>query len=364
MTSSVRRWAAGVALAGGAAVAAAMIGTAGPAAHADVLDDLLIQAEGDLNDAATLYSGIDASLLPAQQAANIGSEVSALQGEADLISQIQTQQDALPDALQTSTQLVDADNQLATASGDLLSAMNAYVNAADAGDYATGATLSGDVTGYFDRLDLAGSGVFQVLPAELNAEFTTLFAPFLEITDTITPPDPGTGSLADAATNFTDADQVLSQLPSADLGQSLATQASQQALAENAIASLGTAESSLSAYDNGALSDLLTPWFTDVNQGWYQSSEALLNAEQALETAATSGSGVDSTAQLAVVGADFQIVSDMSHSLPIDFLSTLTPADASSLVDPASAADIAAGLDPSMATDPGIFADLLTSIGL
>jgi len=38
MTSSVRGWAAGVSLAGGAAVVAAMIGTAsGPAAHADDL---------------------------------------------------------------------------------------------------------------------------------------------------------------------------------------------------------------------------------------------------------------------------------------------------------------------------------------
>jgi hypothetical protein len=174
-TGQARLWAGGI---GMAAAAAAMIGVAGaPAARADAIDDLLVQSEADINDAATIYSGIDASLLPAQQAANIGGEVSALQGQADLISQIQSQQDALPEALQSGSQLVSADNQLATASGDLLSAMNTYVNDADAGDYATGATLSGEVTGYFDRLDFVYAEVFQVLPTELNAEFATVFAP-------------------------------------------------------------------------------------------------------------------------------------------------------------------------------------------
>ena len=172
-----RLWTGGI---GVAAAAAAMIGAAGvPAARADVIDDLLIQAEGDINDAATLYSGIDASLLPAQQAATIGAEVSDLQNEAGLVSQIQSQQDALPEALQGSSQLLGDDQQLATASNDLLTAMNTFVNAADAGDFATGqtTTLAGDLTGYFAKLDVAGAEVFQVLPAELNAEFATVFAP-------------------------------------------------------------------------------------------------------------------------------------------------------------------------------------------
>jgi hypothetical protein len=57
--------------------------------------------------------------------------------------------------------------------------MNTYVNAADAGDFATGqaTSLSGDLTGYFARLDLVYAEVFQVLPTELNAEFSTAFAP-------------------------------------------------------------------------------------------------------------------------------------------------------------------------------------------
>jgi hypothetical protein len=179
MTNTFRRWAAGVGSAGAAAMAVAMIGAAGaPTARADTIDELLIQSVGDINDAASLYSGIDASLLPAQLAANIGEEVSALQNEAGLISQLQSMQDALPEALQTNSQIIGADNQLATASGDVLSAMNTYVNAADAGDFATGATLSDEVTGYLDRLDLAYAEAFQFLPGSLNAVLTTLFAPF------------------------------------------------------------------------------------------------------------------------------------------------------------------------------------------
>jgi tetratricopeptide (TPR) repeat protein len=179
MSRSVRRWVAGMGLAGGAATAAAMIGAVGaPAARADTIDELLIQSAGDINDAASVYSGIDASLLPAQLAANIGEQVSALQNEADLILQLQSLEDALPEALQTNSQIIAADNQIATAAGDVLSAMNTYVNAADAGDYATGATLSDEVTGYFDRLDLVYAEAFQFLPASINADFTTVFAPF------------------------------------------------------------------------------------------------------------------------------------------------------------------------------------------
>jgi hypothetical protein len=175
-TSRAKRWVTGVGVLGGAAAAAVVIGAAGaPAARADVIDDLLIQSEGDINDAATLYSGIDASELPATQAANIGAVASALQNEAGLVSQIQSQQDALPEALQTNSQLVAADNQLATASGDLLSATNAYVNDADAGDYVTGYATT--LTSYFDRLDYVYAEVFQLLPAALNADFTTVFAP-------------------------------------------------------------------------------------------------------------------------------------------------------------------------------------------
>jgi hypothetical protein len=222
----VRQWSTGAGL---AAAAAAMIGMG--TAHADTLDELLIQSEDDMTQTASLYGGIDPSLLSAHEAADQAGVVSALQNEADLIAQIQSQQDALPEALQSSSQLLGDDQQLATASGDLLSAMNTFVNAADAGDFASGQTptLVGDVTGYFAKLDFVYAEVFQVLPAELNAEFATAFAPF-----------------------------------------------------------------------NAEFATAFAPFLADVT----------------------------------------------------------------SLIDPASAADITAGLDPSTAIDPGIFADLVSSIGL
>jgi hypothetical protein len=206
--SRAKRWATSVGVLGGAAVAAVVIGAAGaPAARADVIDDLLIQAEGDIDDAATLYSGIDASELPAKQAANIGAEVSDLQNQAGLVSQIQSQQDALSEALQSNSQLVSADNQLATASGDLLSATNAYVNDADAGDYVTGYATT--LTSYFDRLDFVYAEAFQFLPAVLDSEFTTEFVGFPNV-EPITPAD----ALADLAGG-------LDASPAADLATSL-----------------------------------------------------------------------------------------------------------------------------------------------
>jgi hypothetical protein len=208
--SGVRRWAVGMGLAGSGAIAAVVIGATGaPSARADVIDDLMMQAEGDLNDAAIVYSGVDAALLPAKQAGDIGTEVSALQGEAGLVSQIQAQQDALPEALQSNSQLVGADNQLATASGDLLSAMNAYVNDVDAGDYVTGYATT--LSSYLDRLDFAYAEAFQFLPAVLNSEFTTLFVGFPNVEPISPPTDIVTGAdslaaLASAVTGTTSAD--------------------------------------------------------------------------------------------------------------------------------------------------------------
>jgi hypothetical protein len=195
-TSRGKRWVTGVGVLGGAAVAAAMIAATGaPTARADVIDDLLIQSESDIDDAATLYSSIDPSELPTTQAANIGAEVSDLQNEAGLVSQIQSQQDTLSEALQSNSQLVSADNQLAAASGDVLSTMNAYVNDANAGDYVTGYATT--LTSYFDRLDYVYAEVFQFLPAVLNAEFTTVFDGFPNV-EPITPPPDALGDLAGA----------------------------------------------------------------------------------------------------------------------------------------------------------------------
>jgi hypothetical protein len=363
-----RLWTGGI---GVAAAAAAMIGAAGvPAARADVIDDLLIQAEGDINDAATLYSGIDASLLPAQQAATIGAEVSDLQNEAGLVSQIQSQQDALPEAVQSSSQLVGADNQLTTASGDLLSAVNAYVNAADAGDYVTGqgATLSGEVTGYFDRLDLVYAEVFQFLPGVLNAEFTTLFDGFPNIEPITVPTDVATsadsasavpaadGSLAtdigllnSAQTDVTDAFNVLGQVPGATIPGPPADLA-------DVIGKFDAIQTPLLSSDNSFVSGLGEALFNGPDQQLVQGSDAFLSAIEAYAADPTS-----SAAELGALSATFQWDGSLLFdSLPANVIGGLLD----KVLDLSPAADLASSVDPVTAVDPSIFADLLSSIGL
>lgn len=376
---SFRRRATGVGWVCGAAVAAAMIGAAGaPVARADVIDDLLVQAEGDFSDAATLYSGIDASLLPAQQAANIGGEVSALQNEGGLISQIQVQQDALPELLQSSSQLVSADNQLATASGDVLSAVNAYVNAADAGDYATGASFSGELTGYFDRLDLVYAEVFQFLPAVLNSEFTTLFVGFPNVEPITVPTDVATSAsvaalavadstpaslLSDASTNYTDAGHLLSEIPTSsvgDLAPALASATEFDGNMLHGIANLDSAESAVSSYGNGALAEFLNPVFTNIDQSWDQASEAAISSTQALDGVVGSGSTADIAGSfLAVSTSEFEALQPAIQAEFIDLgAHFLTGGDFTSF------ADLGAGLEPVSAIDPSMLTDLLSSIGL
>jgi hypothetical protein len=360
----VRIWLSGI----GLAAAAAMIGAVGaPVACADVIDDLLIQAEGDINNAGTLYSGIDASSLPALQAASIGAEASDLHNEAGLVSQIQVQQDALPEAVQSSSQLVSADNQLATASGDLLSAINAYVNAADAGDYVTGqgATLSGEVTGYFDRLDVVYAEVFQFLPATLNAEFTTLFDGFPNVEPISLPTEAAAsastafaadgsvatdiGLLNSAQTDVTDALNVLGQVP----GSTIQFPPVEFA---DIIGKFDAIQTPLLSSDNSLVSGLGEALFNGPDQQLAQSSDAFLAAIEAYAADPTS-----STAELGALSATFQWGDSLLFdTLPANVVGGLID----KIFDLSPAADFASSVDPVSAVDPSAFADLLSSIGL
>lgn len=123
--------------------------------------------------------------------------------------------------------------------------------------------------------------------------------------------------LHDASGNLTEANQVLSGAAADVAGMTQQTAAQNIALDE--IASLYTAESSLSSYDNGAFADLLNPWLATVDQGWAQGTEALLSADQAVAAAVTAGTGVE-TAVFGVFGADFQLAGDMLNDIPIEFV--------------------------------------------
>jgi hypothetical protein len=338
----VRRWSASAGL---AAVAAAKIGAAGaPAANADdgsLATDigLLSTAQADLTDTLNVLGG-------SQAVPDIFGQIEAIQ--TPLLSSDNSLISGLGEIL-----FNGPDQQLAQASDTLLSAANTF-------------TASPTAT---DGLDLISAGfgfdgslLFGNLPADVFGKLTeqvlglgsaaggaaTDVATSASVPD-ITPTD----LLDEAAVNFTSADQVLASIPSVDSDTFLASQPGLQNLAEDALTHLGAAEGALSSYDNGALTDLLNPWFTEVNQGWLQASEAVLNGDQAVETAISTASGVQA-AEFADYAASFGIVSSEFNSLPIEFLSILTPA----------ATDVATGLDPASAIDPGIFADLPSSIGL
>jgi PE-PPE domain len=159
--------------------------------------------------------------------------------------------------------------------------------------------------------------------------------------------------LSEATTNFTDANQLLGEIPSGDFASVTSTIDAQDTLLQT-VGFLDSAESSLLSVDNGALADLLNPWFTSVDQGWYSASEAALNADQALETAVASGSATaEDTALLGLITPSLDALGPDLNSVPIIFADILSGND-----------PISAGGDLASSLDPSIFADLLSSIGL
>ncbi|HEY1842618.1 MAG TPA: hypothetical protein VGG53_20825 [Mycobacterium sp.] len=345
MASNVRRWAVGVGAAGGAAVAAAMLGAT--AAHADDTSplDLLSDAQVALTEANQVLGQIDPSSLSGQP----------------LIAQfIDTSTDIHDHALQMLDKLDSAETTILSFDNGALSNLISplFTNLDQQWDQTGEAVLAADQT-------LAGAVAGGSVPDMIAAQFGALIpdgqllgptydsipvvwiAALLgggdDLTANVVPAIVTTSPLEllnDAATNLTDANQVLSLVPSDIPG--IMEQPDIQNIALDEIASLDTAQSSLSSFDNGALTDLLNPWFNAVDQGWDQGTEALLNADQALETAVTAGSGVDA-AVLGVFGADFQVLGDIVNSLPIEFASGFIPTDV---------------------VDPSVFTDFLTSFGL
>jgi PE-PPE domain len=169
--------------------------------------------------------------------------------------------------------------------------------------------------------------------------------------------------LSDATTNYTDASQLLSAIPSGSVGEYAPALASATEFDGNmlqGIANLDSAESALSSYDNGILSEFLTPVFTNIDQSWDQASEAALSSTQALDGVVGSGSTADIAAGLlAVSTSEFEALQPAIQAEFIDLgAHFLTGGDFTSF------ADLGAGLDPVSAIDPSMFADLLSSIGL
>jgi|GEM_PF-765945 len=168
------------------------------------------------------------------------------------------------------------------------------------------------------------------------------------------------GLLTEAATNYTDSNQLLGELPSSAsaYAPAIATQIQFQDSVLQDIANVGSAQSALSSYDNGVLADFVNPLFTNVDQGWEHASAAALSADKAVESAITTGSSTEiASAFLGIAGPEYQALGPDVQSAFIDVAAHfLTGGDFTSVTD------VMAGAG-SAAADPSIFADLLSSIG-
>jgi hypothetical protein len=182
MASGVRRWVTGVGLAGGVAVAAAMIGAAGsPIARADVGDagaasaatdlatsvsaaadtpnEVLDQAANNLNQGTSVLDTASPADLSAYQASVLSIQEGVGPNQDSGLTDLASLQDTLPATDQTS--LANVDEQLVSASQSILSADQAFLAADKAGDLSSSSFLPVDWTIISADLDYLG--------ADLNA---------------------------------------------------------------------------------------------------------------------------------------------------------------------------------------------------
>jgi hypothetical protein len=339
----VRPWNAG---AGMTAAAAVMIGMG--TAHADTPDDVINHAITELNQGNVLLDAASTADLSVRQADALAEQTSLSTQANPLLLQLESLQDNLPAGDQNF--LGSVDEQLVTAAQNVVSADQAFVAADQAGDLSSNSFLPIDLTTFEADLGLGG--------AALNADFKSIFALFDPDIGTLSAASASSAAdttpadlLSQASTNFTDANQVLTQIPAVGDASTVGL-VEQQNVDLQDIAQLGTSESALSSYDNGAVMQLLDPLFNSVNQRWDQASEAVLNADQALQIAAATGSGTTiDTPIYDLLGAQLQspIFSSDFIDLTAHFLTGIDP--------------FSAGVDTASAIDPGIVADLLSSIG-
>ncbi|UMB71971.1 hypothetical protein [Mycobacterium paraterrae] len=329
MVDGGRRWVAGVGVAGGAAVVAALMGTS--VARADTIDLFLSQAQDDMAQVSTLFSGLDSSSLPS--AAGL---LSSFEGQEELIAQIQTQQDTFSEALQTSSQLVNADQQLSSASGELVAASQQFVNAVNTGDLplSTTESLSDKLTGLEAGFGFLNAEIFQVLPAELNAGLSTIFDGGTIDFNVIDPgiaasaaapaaTDPAT-LLSEATADLTEANSVLGGIdvsgqPS-DLASLVSTSTeivgSQEQIQavilnlQNVVVDAQAQGTSLPGYE--LVTEATNALFTNADQTLLNADAALLASDQVLANAISGGTGLtdlqafESVASiLGSLGADF-----------------------------------------------------------
>jgi hypothetical protein len=313
-TGRARRWAGGI---GTAAAAAATIGMG--TAHADegsVPADigLLNTAQTDIAEAFSLsgHTNADAGFFPELEAIQtplLSSDNSFVSGFGEVLFN-------------------GPDQQLAQASETFLSAAETLssdtTNFTALGDYAsTGFQVTGAIFGEIPST-LIGKLTDQIF--DIGGFDTASAGAAVDVatsTSAVAAADLGPADLlGEASTNLTDASQVLSGVPASDAVDLLSTQLNLQDAALQVVGNLDTAQGVIDSYDNGALAELVTPFFNSMDQGWVSVTETLLNADQAFDVALVGGTGVEA-AELAVITADLGLAGDALNSFATDFASLL-----------------------------------------
>jgi len=341
MTNSVRRWAAGVGLAGGAVVAAGMIGAASaPAAHADdgsLTTDigLLNAAETNMQDAFSLAGWTDTEFphlinqWEAIQTPLLSSDNSFVSGWGEFLFN-------------------GPDQQLAQSTDAFLSAGEAY--AADPSATTGLAELSPFIQ-LIDTLflDTLPSNVIGKLTDDVLGYQTSIAGAAADVaTSASATPDEVIGQ---AISDLNQGAALLDAAPTADLSTKqldlLTGQVELAAQLDPLLTQIGTAEDAISPGDQTFLAE--------ANEQFVSAAQNVLSAEQAFVVAdqagQLSGSGFASAdlpvleADLGLVGADFSVLNDVILAAFDPNLDALIPTDLLTAVDPSS------------------FTDLLSSIG-
>ncbi|WP_343708593.1 hypothetical protein [Mycobacterium sp.] len=350
---SVRR--VGVGLAGGAAVAAAMLGVA--VAHADEINgwtvtptsgsDVVLLPPAMLSDpsdslglgTSPIAGGFDS--VPATPLSGIGSNelfatpLSTI-GSPDNLA---IQDNWLPGIEEVSVQTGKDNNVLAflvPADGD-----KQVVDLVNFAAHDAPPLFNPDATGPIDvgGVQLAspqdgalfndlGTAVFTGDAADFG-KATTLFDDLLGINPSSAASaqayPASVDLLSQASTNLTEADSVITATP--DVSPAVILNLSGvvdgafgagfgQGIAEKAVEQLQSAEAVVSAHDGSLSSQVGQLFFDPLNQDWDTTSAALLHADQAYEAALASGSGLDA-ADSSLFTADFQALGDLVNTIPI-----------------------------------------------
>lgn len=338
-----------------AAAAAAMIGLS--TAHADTPDDVIGQAITELNQGNVVLEAASTADLSARQADTLATQEGFSTQVDPLLNQLNSLQDSLPAADQNF--LGGVDEQLVTAAQNVVSADQAFVAVDQAGELSSNSFLPIDLTLLEADLGVPGAAIYADLAglvALFDPDIATLGAASASAIADTTPAD----LLSDATTNYTDASQVLSELPTSSFGEyapALASAIQFDGDMLQGIANAGSAESALSSYDNGVLSEFLNPLFISVAQSWDQASQAALTADQAVESVSGTGSTADiADALIGISGPEYEALGPAIQAEFIDLgAHFLTGGDFTA---------IGAAVDPVSAIDPSMFADLVSSIGL